>query len=240
MAKTKAARWRRGFLLALGKSGNVRLACRTAGIDHTTAYKERDKDKGFARGWAAAVAKAAELAAAGALRAPATVTAEGLAGAVAGLVVRRSKNGGTQVVRAGPGRWSVAVENGFLEALARTACVRRAAAAVGLSVTAVYNRRKADDGLRARWAAALDAGEAQIGNFLTSAVLAAFDPEVAASGVPAASVAEALAIAKYKGVGGARAAAGARDVAGMRTRVLAQITAIKAARGPEAEAEREA
>lgn len=154
------------------------------------------------------------------------------ADSVAGLVVRRSRNAGTQVVRAGPGRWSVAVERAFLEALARTACVRRAAEVVGLSATAAYARRKRDAGLAARWAEALREGEAQIGDFLTAAVLAAFDPEGAAAGVPAASVAEAIAIARLKGIGGkaGRAPAGARDLEAMRLRVSSQIAAIKQAR----------
>jgi hypothetical protein len=130
----------------------------------------------------------------------------------------------------------VAVERAFLEALARTACVKRAAEAVGLSSAAVYARRKGDAGLRARWAEALGAGEERIGDFLTAAVLAAFDPEVAASGIPAASVAEAIAIAKFKEVRRGQAAAAARearDVEGMRARVVAQIQAIKRARAGE-------
>lgn len=234
MGKARAApAWRRGFLRALGESGNVRLAARRAGVDHSTAYALRRSDADFGKRWDVAVARAAARAAAGELRAPASVTVEGPGGETAGLVVRRSRNAGAQVVRAGPGRWSVAVEGAFLAALARTACVKRAAEAVGLSTVAVYNRRKADAGLRARWAEALGAGEERIGEFLTAAVLAAFDPEVAASGVPAASVAEALAIAKWKGIGGAKTPAGTqvRDVAGMRARVLAQIAAIKKARG---------
>ncbi|MES2442494.1 MAG: hypothetical protein V4574_06655 [Pseudomonadota bacterium] len=233
MAKAKAAAgWRPGFLCALRTSGNVTLAARRVGVDRGTAYALRKADAGFAASWARAVAKAAALAAAGELKAPAAgaaIARDGGDGA-AGLVVRRSKNGGTQVVRAGPGRWSAGTELDFLEALAKTACVRRAAAAVGFSPTAIYARRNADAGFSARWDAVLKAGEARVGDFLTAVVLAAFDPEVAASGIPAASVSEAIQIAKWKGIGGAKAEAEARDVEGMRTRVVAQIMAIKRAR----------
>jgi hypothetical protein len=234
MAKVRTApAWRRVFLLALRRSGNVRLAARAAGVDHSSAYALRKRDAGFRERWAGAVARAAERAAAGALVAPVVAGPLDAGDGLAGLVVRHSKNAGTQVVRAGPGRWSAGVERAFLEALAKTACVKRAAEAVGLSPAAVYARRKTDAGLRARWAEALGAGEERIGDFLTAAVLAAFDPEVAASGVPAASVGEAIAIARLKGLGGARAAAGeaaGRDLEGMRARILAQIAAIKRAR----------
>lgn len=235
MAKVRTApQWRRVFLLALRRSGNVRLAARRAGVDHSSAYQLRNRDAGFAGRWAGAVARAAERAAAGELEAPVVAGSLDAGPGPAGLVVRHSKNAGTQVVRAAAGRWSAGTERDFLAALATTACVKRAAEAVGLSPTAVYARRKADAGLRARWAEALSVGEERIGDFLTAAVLAAFDPEVAASGVPAASVGEAIAIARLKGLGGARAAAGeaaGRDLEGMRARILAQITAIKRARG---------
>jgi len=237
MGKTRAApAWRRVFLLALGRSGNVRLAARAAGVDHSSAYQLRKRDAGFRERWASAVARAAGRAAAGELSAPVVAGPRDAGDGPAGLVVRRSRNAGTQVVRAGPGRWSASVERDFLAALAKTACVKRAAEAVGLSATAVYARRKADDGLRARWAEALDVGEERIGDFLTAAVLAAFDPEVAASGIPAASVAEAIAISKLKDMRRGQAAAAARDgddVEGMRARIVAQIQAIKRARGGE-------
>lgn len=240
MAKARTAPgWRRVFLIALGRSGNVTLAARRAGVDRGTAYQLQKRDAAFAGRWAGAVARAAALASAGGLTAPVVVTAatardagDGGAGGLAGLVVRRSKNAGTQVVRAGPGRWSAGVERDFLDALARMACVKRAAAAVGLSTVAVYARRKRDDGLRGRWAAAIGAGEERIGAFLTAAVLAAFDPEVAASGIPAASVSEALAIAKWKGIGGAKAGAGAPELPDFETAkasILLKIEAIERA-----------
>ena len=231
MAKARTApAWRRVFLRALGTSGNVKLAARTAGIDRVTAYALRRRDAAFGKGWVAAKARAEARAAVGTLKVPAAAKAPGAG--LAGLVVRHSRNAGTQVVRAGPGRWSAGTERAFLEALAKTACVRRAAEAVGLSTTAVYARRKADAGLAGRWAAALGAGEERIGEFLTAAVLAAFDPEVAAAGVPAASVAEAIAIARLKGVGRAQAAgaqAGVPDFETAKASILRKIEAIERA-----------
>jgi len=233
-----APAWRRVFLRGLAASGNVTLAARRAGVDRGTAYQLAKRDAGFAKGWAGALARAGALAAAGALKAPAggagvaRDAGDGGGGGLAGLVVRRSRNAGVQVVRAGPGRWSAGTERAFLEALARTACVKRAAEAVGLSTVAVYARRKRDAGLRTRWAEALAAGDERIGDFLTSAVLAAFDPEVAASGVPAASVAEAIAIARLKGVGRARAAearAAMPDFETVKASILRKIDAIERA-----------
>jgi hypothetical protein len=124
------------------------------------------------------------------------------------------------------------VEREFLEALARTACVGWAADAVGISTTAIYARRKTDAGFDGRWGEALRAAAGQIGDLLTSSVLAAFDPELAASGVPKASVSEAIAIARLKGIGKAPPGeAEEPDIEDVRARILVQIAAIKAARG---------
>lgn len=63
-------------------------------------------------------------------------------------------------VRARHDGWTPERQVGFIEALAETACVTQAAAAVGLSATAAYNlrRRPEAQAFRLAWDAALDFG----------------------------------------------------------------------------------
>lgn len=49
------------FLRTLAKTGNVALACRSAGIDRRLAYRWRARAPGFARRWKEALARATEL-----------------------------------------------------------------------------------------------------------------------------------------------------------------------------------
>lgn len=56
-----AAAWRRGFLRALARTGNVRMAAEAAGVDHTTAYALRKRDSRFAGAWERALSRAAAL-----------------------------------------------------------------------------------------------------------------------------------------------------------------------------------
>jgi len=58
----KRPRWAKGFLAALAQSGNVRLACESAGgIERSTAYDLRDADETFATEWESALEESADL-----------------------------------------------------------------------------------------------------------------------------------------------------------------------------------
>ena len=51
----RGSRWRQPFLLSLQQNANVRLACEGAGINRTTAYRERWRDPEFAEAWDTAI-----------------------------------------------------------------------------------------------------------------------------------------------------------------------------------------
>ncbi len=91
--------------------------------------------------------------------------------------VRASRAGRPCVVRAGPGRWSVAGERAFLAELTATANVKAAARAAGVSAQAAYNRRRQWPAFAAAWDAALAEGYARIEMLLVCAATATLDPE---------------------------------------------------------------
>lgn len=66
------------------------------------------------------------------------------------LVLRRSRSG-DKLVRAAAGRWSARIEESFLDGLEATGCVNAAAAAAGISTSALYQRRDKYPEFRARW-----------------------------------------------------------------------------------------
>jgi len=108
-------------------------------------------------------------------------------------VVRHSKRHGPQVVRAGEGRWSQGKEKLFFAALFDTGNVRAAARAVGVSTTAIYNRRKASAAFAEAWEAVLCEGKAQLEMSAVGAANRALDGIDPAE--PAAmSVGEAVAV----------------------------------------------
>jgi hypothetical protein len=51
----RGSRWRQAFLASLQQNANVRAACEGAGINRTTAYRERWRDLDFAAAWDDAV-----------------------------------------------------------------------------------------------------------------------------------------------------------------------------------------
>ena len=57
----RAREWRPRFLAALRNSSNVRAACGAAGIDWSTAYKARKRDRTFAQAWDMAEQEALDL-----------------------------------------------------------------------------------------------------------------------------------------------------------------------------------
>jgi hypothetical protein len=145
MAGTKKSPlWRKVFLRALARTGNARASAVEAGIDVGTAYDHRIRDPAFAGQWAAALAKAK----ASAKRPRPLHHIPPRSGEE--LVLRRTRHG-DKMVRAAAGRWSSRVEESFLAGLELTGCVQSAAAAAGISTTALYERRKHYPEFAARW-----------------------------------------------------------------------------------------
>jgi hypothetical protein len=128
----------------------------------------------------------------------------------------------------------------FLATLASTGCLTRAAAACGLSTTALYNRRKAYPDFAGRWDLALADAEARLHSLVVAAGIAALDPEAAeAPGIAKATVSEAIAILKLRG--GGRSARSRNvppepPIEEVREEVLRRVAAIRRKRergGPE-------
>jgi len=137
----------RAFLKVLRKTGNVRLACREAGLKYATMQNRRAKHPGFALRWDAALAFAWPRIRSGAQSRikSGTSVEEGKGGfrTVGGEpVVVRLKNGKLQMRRAQPGKLTIEAEQAFLAALSATCNIRLAAAAVGAAAHAFYRRRK--------------------------------------------------------------------------------------------------
>ena len=239
MAKRKKRlRWRSAFLRVLGETANVRQAAREAGIDHRSAYDLRKRRPAFARAWARVLRIAdarAEQAKDQPLHHPVPPGGPPPRGKLGEeLVVRRSKRCGTQLVKAGPGRWSGKAEREFLAELARTACVQSAADACGFSTTALYNRRAAYPDFAAKWAATEALAKERLPGLLVAASIASFDPEVAAEGLPPVNVDQAIRIAQLKCGGGEkggrrRAPAARREpsIEEVRDEVIRRIAALR-------------
>lgn len=117
-------------------------------------------------------------------------------------MIRHSKHCGTQLVKAGKGRWNSAAEAGFLAELARTGCVTWAADACGFSTTALYKRRAAHPDFAEKWRATEALAKERLPGLLVAASIASFDPEVEAEGLPPVDVDQAIAIARLKCCGG--------------------------------------
>jgi len=170
MGKRKEAAWRAGFLAALARGGSVVGAARAVGVDKTTAYQARGRDAGFAARWAAAVAEGRSRLVRG--ETPPLARDE---------IVRSSRHGRPCVMRVGPGRWSAVKEAVFLAALEEGANVARAAAAAGISTTALYLRRRREPAFCEAWAAAVRGG------YLDVEALAIENAKAVLSGAPAPS-----------------------------------------------------
>jgi hypothetical protein len=108
---------------------------------------------------------------------------------------------GSQLKRAGEGRWNQRKEKLFFDELAATANVKRAAKAAGVSPNAVYQRRMRDAHFKAKWAAVLETGRASIEMHLVEAANRSFEPEEldVADSPPKVSVAEAIRIVQTHG-----------------------------------------
>jgi hypothetical protein len=142
----------RAFLKVLRKTGNVRLACREAGLKYATMQNRRAKHPGFAVRWDAALAFAwARLNSVG-KRGPSTASGSpplesqgrraGFRTRGGEMVICRRNDGKLQMRRAQPGKLTPEAEQAFLAALSATCNIRLAAAAVGAAAHAFYRRRK--------------------------------------------------------------------------------------------------
>lgn len=201
MAGTKrtAAAWRAVFLDALARGRSASAAAVEAKVHYQTAFNARKRDEAFAAEWASALARGqARLAGA---RAPKLRADE---------VVSRSKTG-VCVMKAGADRWSAGKERRFLDALGATANVRAAAAAAGVSCTAVYRRRRVEAAFAERWQASLEQGWARVEAALVHAAASTLEglpPAEEDGAVPARlTVAEAIGVYRER----QRALAGLRD-----------------------------
>lgn len=204
--KKRIPLWRRAFLRELARTGNVEAAAFVAGVDKSTIYEHRKAHPEFVPLLEAARAKGKAAAAKGP-RAPARKPREGREE----LVERRTKEGGAQLVRAGPGRWCKTAEDAFFNSLSLTGCVRRAALACGFSTNALYARRNAYPAFAARWAEVEARSVGELPHRLRVAALAALSPEANAEGdgapdegaAPIAmTAADAIRISEMKGGGG--------------------------------------
>ena len=114
----------RAFLKVLRKTGNVRLACREAGLKYGTMQNRRAKHPGFALRWDAALAFAwARLNSKGPLSpTPLPQGGEGLSFRTLGgeMVICRRNDGKLQMRRAQPGKLTIEAEQAFLAALSAT------------------------------------------------------------------------------------------------------------------------
>ena len=203
--------WRSAFLRALAGCANVRAAARMAGIDHSGAYALRKRHAPFARAWQRAVRIGRARVEKGEAGDPSRPTGGPLHRDASrrgppppgklgeDMVLRHSRRCGAQLVRSAEGRWSDMVEQAFLDALRATACVRRAAEAVGMSDTALYNRRMRYPAFAQRWLAVEEEGKARLHAFVVEAGLKAFDPSLGGEETPKATVGEAIAILRLKG-----------------------------------------
>lgn len=240
--KRAGAGWRKRFLAALARTANVDLSAEKAGVDRSTVFLLRKRDPMFAAAWLRArawgrarVAAEGRPVHAGGRPRPAR---PGEAADARELVVRTSKNAGTQIVRAGAGRWSPGAERDFIAYLVAGFGVRYAARAVGFSAFAIYKRRLNDPGFAARLDAAREEGKIRNDGLLIDAVPLALDPEVieAAEALPRPTIAEAIQIVRLYRPPGERAGRGRRhgprepSIEEVRNEVLRRLRTIRAHR----------
>ncbi len=179
--------WEGPFLAALAGTGNIAAAARTAGVNHNTAHKRKQRNATFAF----AVERALE-----GFRADRA--ARRLAAEAAGDLQPRHCADGVKLARAGAGRINAAAERRFLEALVGGANVLRACKAGGFSLHAFQNRRRRLPAFAAAWDEAVAQGRDNLRSMLLHAAQAGLDPDLVqpAAGMPVPTIAEALAILK--------------------------------------------
>jgi len=130
-----SAEKRERFLEVLGQTGNRRAAAEAIGVEPRLMDQRRAFDPVFDRQWDVAVEQAHRrlAGAAGPLD---------VAGGGGVNVIRMGAHGRLQTVKAGPKRWSAAVEERFLAALGVCGNMAAAARAVGFTASCVWQRRR--------------------------------------------------------------------------------------------------
>ena len=126
---------RAAFLEFLRRTGNFKAAAKATGIDRSTAEQRRKRDAEFEILCREALAEA-DRALAGAKN------AFDAAGQGEFNVIKKSRSGRTQIIRAGPKRWCRMIEDQFFAALAICGNVAAAARAVGFSEGCIRTRRR--------------------------------------------------------------------------------------------------
>jgi hypothetical protein len=144
----------RAFLKLLRRCGNVRLACREAGLKYGTMQHRRRHHPGFALRWDAALAFAqARFEKAGRKGPSSVLRAVPLAQQAGGgpfrtrggeMTICRRNDGKLQMRRAQPGKLTRQAEQAFLAAVGASCNMSLAAAAVGSCFNAFKRRRDTD------------------------------------------------------------------------------------------------
>lgn len=159
------------------------------------------------------------------------------------LILHPNAKRGPQLIAASPKRWSPAAEERFLDELATSANVERAALAAGFSTHGIYARRRKDAGFADRWQAARAQGVARIEMALVESAQdsmkgIAFDPD---RPIPRMSVDQAIAVVRMFGEGGVghrrdRRAANWKplDPEQARANILRKVAAVRRAKGYDA------
>lgn len=170
---------RERFLEVLGETGNRRLAAEAIGVEPRLMDQRRRFDRLLDRQWREALERAERR----------------LAGAAGPLdtgrefnVIRKAPNGQTQIVTAGPKRWSQKVEARFLAALGMCGNVAAAARSVGFSEGAIWQRRRKFTAFAQAMEEVLEEAEIRI-----EFRLAAMGSDLAASGLDSFAATEAAA-----------------------------------------------
>jgi hypothetical protein len=205
--KMKEPRWAITFLRALERTGQVRLAAKDAGIDHSTAYARRKAHREFAHAWAAALeahaaaiaqAEAEEIAAVRERQQEPLFSGEPELFPKGQGDCREHAISGGQVKRVNKARWGKRAEALFFATLAETANVKLAAEAAGFSTTALYARRLRHLAFQEKWAAAVDTARARLDLGILELANRAIEEAVAgvSNAAPKMSISEALHILK--------------------------------------------
>ncbi|MEP7350724.1 MAG: helix-turn-helix domain-containing protein [Sphingorhabdus sp.] len=194
-SKTTPPLWRRAFLRALYLTANATLSAHRAGIDKSTAYQSRKASPLFARLWDQALADGRAATAAG------HVPPEVADSDQRPLTIRSNKSGHVCVMATGEGRWNEEVEAEFFAALAATGNVKAAARAIGMSTTALYNRRKLWPAFDTRWQEVVALASERLAiRLLTSASNLLDPPELPVPDMEPMSVDQAIRVAQlYEG-----------------------------------------
>ena len=162
-----------------------------------------------------------------------------------GEIVQGSDSATPKLIETDGHRWSDNAERAFLETLAATCNVRRAAEASGFSAVVAYRRRLAHAGFAEKWAAALDTGYARLELAVVEAANDTlsgedFDPD---RPIPRMTVKEALSVlqlhkasVKHGLPSGSRWRLRPADPEKARADILKMVAAVRLARhGPDAE-----